>query len=143
MPKEQAIAKLQNLIEVLELLRAILETHDRERDRSKQEMIFFGAEKKGEEIIELATRINRMVLSAYFQTASKDYYSSFVELYRLEVLDQDLINRLAQTAGFRNRLADDYLSLDPGITLKSLRNLLELYPLYAKGMMKFLESQER
>lgn len=46
MPKEQIIAKVEQMLETLSKLESILAVHDQENETEKQEIALFAAEKK-------------------------------------------------------------------------------------------------
>lgn len=104
------------------------------------EYLLLAAEKKAEELIESAISINQEILKTHFDYLSNSYYESFIDLEKLKIFSPEELKSLAATAGFRNRLAHDYLELDPKITLQSIERLLKIYPTYLKKIKKFLST---
>lgn len=98
----------------------------------------YAAQKKAEEVIETAITLNQDILYERFEHMSKSYYDTFIDLEKLGIFDKDFLKKIANTAGFRNRLAHEYMELDPQITVSSMRNLVELYPIYANTIEKYL-----
>ena len=78
-------------------------------------------------------------MKVHFDYLSNSYYESFIDLHRLQLFSEDELKVLASTAGFRNRLAHDYLDLHPDITLKSIYKILDIYPPYLKKIKGFVE----
>ncbi len=129
--------KLEFIQETLLTLKDIL--RKREKHPPFSEYLLFAAEKKAEEIIESAISINQEILKSNFLKLSSSYYDSFIDLKKLKVFKNQELTDLASTAGFRNRLAHDYLTLNKNITLKSLEKLLKIYPLYLKKIKYFID----
>lgn len=128
--------KINFITQTLKIVKDILE----KREKSPYaEYLLFAAEKKTEETIEAAISLNQELLKTHFNHLSNSYYESFADLKKLHVFSADELKYLASTAGFRNRLAHDYLDLNPKITLISIENLLKKYPPYLKKIKKFIK----
>lgn len=140
MPEDIIREKLASLHTLLSKLDEMLRQYAIAKNLD-HEAYLFAAEKKAEEAVELATRINGEILLEYFQHTCKDYFSSFMDLGKLEIFEPDFLAKLAQTAGFRNRLIHDYLGLSESITTASMRHMLDIYPRYINGILKFLENR--
>lgn len=131
---------IQEKIEFIEkTLRMIKDILKKRAISTLKDYLLFAAEKKAEEIIESAISMNQEMLKKYHKHLSKSYYESFLDLRKLKIFSDDELTKLANTAGFRNRLAHDYLELHPEITLKSIENLLRIYPIYLKRIKKYLD----
>jgi uncharacterized protein YutE (UPF0331/DUF86 family) len=135
MDKEVINNKIESILVLLDKLKQILVEH-KDNDELK-EFLLYAAEKKAEEIIELATSINQELLSSKGRVGLS-YYESFTELIVFNVFDKEELKQLASTAGFRNRLAHDYLEVDSEIALKSMRNVLKIYPTYLQKIKKIV-----
>ena len=70
-------SKIESMILLLEKLKAILQEHSRQK--VLQEFLLYAAEKKAEEIVELAVSINQELLKTKGKT-SLSYYDSFMDL---------------------------------------------------------------
>ncbi|PIS32172.1 hypothetical protein COT40_01420 [Candidatus Peregrinibacteria bacterium CG08_land_8_20_14_0_20_41_10] len=127
--------KLEHIGQLLKKLQRVL----KEWDQKEHEFLLYAAEKMAEEIIETAISINQILLKENLNKISDSYYQSFLDLVELKVFTETEAKKLAPTAGFRNRLAHDYLELDQKIMLKTLKSLLLLYPLYLKKISRFVE----
>lgn len=135
MDKEVLNNKVQSLLDLIDKLKEVLEEH--KKNISLQEFLLYAAEKKAEEIVELATSINQELLR------SKDkfglsYYDSFIELKIFNVFTEDELKNLANTAGFRNRLAHDYLDVDAEVALKTMKRMIKQYAVYSQKVRKIL-----
>ncbi|MDH5596478.1 MAG: DUF86 domain-containing protein [Candidatus Peregrinibacteria bacterium] len=124
---------------ILSALTDMQKALERNREGGDDAIFFYyAAQKKAEEVIETAIALNQNILYDDFNHMTKSYYDSFIDLDRLKVMSEEELKKLAGTAGFRNRLAHEYVELDPQITVKSMELLLKLYPPYIKAMMKYL-----
>ena len=135
MDKEVLNNKVQSLLDLIDKLKEVLEEH--KKNISLQEFLLYAAEKKAEEIVELATSINQELLR------SKDkfglsYYDSFIELKIFNVFTEDELKNLANTAGFRNRLSHDYLDVDAEVALKTMKRMIKQYAVYSQKVRKIL-----
>ncbi len=131
--------KIDFIAKTLKVLKDILQK--RQENILLKDYLFFAAQKKAEEIVESAISLNQELLKTYFKHLSGSYYESFVDLKRMEIFEEEELIKLASTAGFRNRLAHDYLKLDNKITEKSLEKILEIYPNYLKKIKKFIDQK--
>ena len=130
MGNELIYKKITFIKDSLGKLKRILNFRKEEKDPEKKEFLLLSAEKKAEEIIESAIKINQTILKEEFNHFSESYYDSFMDLEKLEIFEADSLEKLAKTAGFRNRLAYDYMDLDEKIVGKTLENILKIYPDY-------------
>lgn len=128
--------KIDFITKTLKVLRDILE---KRKNSPYAEYLLFAAEKKAEEVIEAAVSLNQEILKSHFDHLSGSYYESFTDLKKTALFSDEELRALASTAGFRNRLAHDYIELNPDITLKSIEKLLQIYPDYLKKLKKFLK----
>ncbi|MBI4152177.1 DUF86 domain-containing protein [Candidatus Woesearchaeota archaeon] len=129
--------KIESFINLLEILKNILNEHTRQKDSSLQEYLLYAAEKKAEEIVELAVSVNQELLRGKGKISSS-YYESFLDLKLFSVFSDAELRVLAGTAGFRNRLAHEYLEVDPHIALKTMKQMLVMYPPYLQKVKKLL-----
>lgn len=94
-----------------------------------------------EEIVESAVTINNELLSS-INKVPDSYYKSFIELKSLEIFkDEVFLGKIASTAGYRNRLAHDYMNIDPEISINSAKNILRIYREYIKTIYSYLENK--
>ncbi len=133
-------SKVESLLLLLEKLEAILLEHEHNKDL--REYLLYAAEKKAEEIVELAVSLNQELLKTKGKH-SLSYYDSFVDLKMFRFFTEEELVHLASTAGFRNRLAHEYLEVDNTIALRTMRKMLPLYKTYLSKVTKILHSLEK
>ncbi len=129
-------SKLESLLELLDKLKRVLEEH--KQNTKLQEFLLYAAEKKAEEAVELAISINQELLKEKSKV-SLSYYDSFVDLSVFKVFSPSELKELASTAGFRNRLAHEYLEVNPEIAMRAMQRMLEIYPKYLQGVRKIIK----
>jgi len=137
MGNELIYKKITFIRDSLSKLKRILEFRKEEGDKEKKEFLLLSAEKKAEEIIESAIKINQSILKKELNHFSESYYDSFMDLEKLEIFEDEFLEKLAKTAGFRNRLAHDYMDLDEKIVERTLVNVLKIYPNYLLRIIEF------
>lgn len=134
---EARIRKLLSYIEeCLNRLDWLMKKRQDETDEEQLYLIQGTLERRAEEIIEAAIKINQILLKEKGAMA-ESYYKSFTKL-EIFSLGKDFLKRLGNTAGFRNRLAHEYMDLEEGITIKTIENILDLYPQYVLEIKKLL-----
>ncbi|MDP3990302.1 MAG: DUF86 domain-containing protein [archaeon] len=139
MNKELMDSKMESLAELLQKLKMVLEEH--EKNKRLQEFLLYAAEKKAEEIVELAISINQELLKEMGKIALS-YYESFTALKVFGCISEKELKELASTAGFRNRLAHEYLEIDQKVALRSMKNILVIYPVYMKKIKKMIDGRK-
>lgn len=96
-------------------------------------------ERDSEEIIESAVRINQDILEEK-ETIAETYRESFEKVSDILKIDENTKEKLANSTGFRNRLAHDYMYLNEKATMKSAKIILTLYPVYLLKIIKYIEN---
>ncbi len=91
-----------------------------------------------QELIEAAIDINTHILVQKGGEAPDDYYHSFIRMGAVAVLSRDLAERLAPSAGLRNRLVHDYDMIDHPLVLDAVRMADSLYPRYVLEIEDYL-----
>jgi len=127
--------KIGSFVDLLDKLKNILEEHNKQKNERLREFLLYAAEKKAEEMVELAVSVNQELLRAKGKI-SPSYYDSFIDLKLFSVFSDAELRVLAGTAGFRNRLAHEYLDVDPEIALKTMKQMLVIYPPYLQKVKK-------
>ncbi len=133
--------KLLSLVTLLEKLKAILKEHDTNKNTNLKEFLLYGAQKKAEEIVELAISINQELLRSK-EMLSRSYYHSFIDLEKFNAFSSEDLRFLAGTAGFRNRLAHEYLEVDPTIALRTMKQMMAIYPKYTETILKIIKKKK-
>jgi uncharacterized protein YutE (UPF0331/DUF86 family) len=95
-----------------------------------------------ERIITRMIDINYHLIVESGNPPPKDYFSSFVELEKMEVLSYDFSRKLAQYAGLRNRLVHEYNELDEKKVYKALKQSLKDIPKYLRSIEDFIEKKK-
>lgn len=130
--------KIERLVELLEKLKDVL--FEWEKNQKLKEFLFYAAEKKAEEVVELAVSINQEVLKQRGKV-SLSYYESFTQLSIFKKFSLRELDELARTAGFRNRLAHEYLDIDEFIAIRTMQKMLKIYPNYLTKIKKIISSK--
>jgi uncharacterized protein YutE (UPF0331/DUF86 family) len=95
-----------------------------------------------QELIEAAIDVNTHLIVQTGHAAPDDYYDSFVQVGELGLIPKDLSQKLAPSAGLRNRLVHEYDLLDQPLLLQAVRQATEMYPLYVKEVFKYLTGEQ-
>ena len=91
-----------------------------------------------QELIEAAIDINTQLIVKTGNTVPDDYYESFIKAGELEIILTDLAEKLAPSAGLRNRLVHEYNLLKHSLVLKAVRMAEELYSEYIKEIEDYI-----
>lgn len=92
-----------------------------------------------QELIEAAVDINTHIIVQTGNTVPDDYYGSFILVGNLNIIPARLAEKLAPSAGLRNRLVHEYDSLDHAVVLNAVRTAEELYPEYVKEIEGYIK----
>jgi len=142
MNKEDVVKRLSYIKDNLELLKKTLQKYESSNGVDKK-INLKALERFCEEIIECATRINQEILIENGDIADS-YRQSFEKLSELGLFDsEEFTDKLANTTGFRNRLAHDYIDLDVKITVLSAKGILDVYPKYVLNIVEYLEKKNK
>jgi len=93
-----------------------------------------------QELIEAAIDINIHIVAATGNPPPDDYYESFIKAGELKILSLQLAEKIAPSAGLRNRLVHEYNGLDHTMVLRSVKMAQELYPHYIKEINDYIAS---
>ncbi len=91
-----------------------------------------------QELIDAAVDINSHMIVQSSKTAPDDYYESFIKVGEMGIISSDLAEKLAPSAGLRNRLVHEYDMLDHLLILEAVKMAEELYPEYIKEIETFI-----
>jgi len=139
MEKTTLLSKLDSLADLLNKLKEILQEHG--QNTSLQEFLLYAAEKKAEEVVELAVSLNQELLRQKGKL-SGSYYDSFIDLKLFSAFSEPELKELASTAGFRNRLAHDYLEINPQLALQTMKRMVKIYPTYLQNIKKIISKRK-
>jgi len=94
-----------------------------------------------QELIEAAIDINIHLIVESGHAVPDDYYESFIRAGELKIISLDLAQKLAPSAGLRNRLVHEYDRLDHVMVLKAVNMAEELYSKYVKEINDYLSKK--
>ena len=131
--------KLSVIIENLKALETIrnMRRNEYERDLFKRK----ATERLLQELIEAAIDINTHIIVETRNPVPDDYYESFIKAGELKIISSDLAEKLAPSAGLRNRLVHEYDRIEHSMVLKAVRLAEELYPLYIKQINDYISEK--
>jgi uncharacterized protein YutE (UPF0331/DUF86 family) len=116
---------------ILDNLKALEPINEMTRDEYLRDLYKRKAtERLLQELIEAAIDINTHIVVGSGYAPPDDYYQSFKRAGELGFLSLDLAEKLAPSAGLRNRLVHEYDRIDHSIILKAVSMAQELYPRY-------------
>jgi uncharacterized protein YutE (UPF0331/DUF86 family) len=119
------LASLRQYLSELESL-GVVDLKTYETDFVKRHAI----EKLIELIVEIATDINRHIITAAGREPASSYFSTFEVMGEIGIIPKPLVPKLASTTGLRNRLVHDYEKIDHKIVYQALKPLLRNYKRY-------------
>ena len=96
------------------------------------------AERLLQEAIEAALDINAHLIAEHGAAIPEDYYGGFLALGTLQIVPRELAQRLAPSAGLRNRLVHEYEGIDDAKVLAAIRTTLDIYPQLVEAVEAFL-----
>lgn len=91
-----------------------------------------------QEIIEAAIDINTHIIVQTGNTVPDDYYESFIKAGELKIISTELAEKLAPSAGLRNRLVHEYDRLEHSKVLEAVRMAEEFYSKYVKEVEDYI-----
>lgn len=128
--------KLGHIAEALTALRPLARLSlDEYRQRLYERK---AAERLLQEAIEAALDINAHLVAEHGAAIPEDYYGGFLALGTLQIVPRELAQRLAPSAGLRNRLVPEYEGIDDGKVLAAITTTLEMYPQFVEAVEAFL-----
>ena len=96
-----------------------------------------------QELIEAAIDINTHIIVQTGQTVPDDYYESFIKAGSLQIISSDLAEKLAPSAGLRNRLVHEYNGLEHSAVLDAVRKAENLNTEYVRQVEDDIERTSR
>jgi uncharacterized protein YutE (UPF0331/DUF86 family) len=94
-----------------------------------------------QELIEAAIDINTHIIVQTGKIAPDDYYESFIKAGEFKIISLHLAEKLAPSAGLRNRLVHEYDLLDHSMVLDAVRIAEKLYTKYVKEIEDYISSR--
>ena len=125
---------LQALLPIMDLIREEYAT-DLYRRKATERLL--------QELVEAAIDINIHLIVQTGHPAPDDYYDSFMRVGELKIIPMNLSEKLAPSAGLRNRLVHQYDRLNHAIVLQAVRMAEELYPAYVSKVEDFIAKNRK
>ncbi|MGA2955521.1 MAG: DUF86 domain-containing protein [Thermodesulfobacteriota bacterium] len=123
----------RKLAVILDNLKALEPIQRMERDEYLRDLYKRKAtERLLQELIEAAIDINTHMIVGSGYAAPDDYYQSFIRAAEIGIISPDLSEKLAPSAGLRNRLVHEYDRIEHSIILEAVGMAEEFYPRYVK-----------
>lgn len=97
------------------------------------------AERYLERIIGRMIDINYHILTEEASEPPLDYFDSFVKLGARKYLPREFAEKIANSAGLRNRLAHEYDEIDPKKIHSAVKTCLADAPKYLNNIIKILD----
>ena len=92
-------------------------------------------------IVETATDINGHILVKKRQSAPDSYYESFIKLGESEIISKKLAEKLAPSAGLRNRLVHEYDDIKDEMIYNTIPEAIDQYQKYVGEINEYIEKQ--
>ncbi len=110
----------------------------------KDHIKFAAVERFLEKIIMRAIDINQHIIAETGRgdESVRGYEDTFLILARLGVYESDFAEKIAPSAGLRNRLVHEYNNTKQEIVYQSVKDAIGQYSKYCDYILKFLESLE-
>ncbi|MGR3219790.1 MAG: type VII toxin-antitoxin system HepT family RNase toxin [Candidatus Anammoxibacter sp.] len=87
-----------------------------------------------QELIEAAIDINTHIITQTGNMTPDNYYESFIKMGELKIIPMQIAEKLAPSAGLRNRLVHEYDTIEHPIILGAVKTAEELYTEYIKAV---------
>ena len=134
--KEVIRRKIAVIIENLKALEAVKDiTIEEYRDDIYKRK---ATERLLQELIEAAIDINTHIIVQTGNRVPDDYFESFIKAGEYNIIPKNIAEKLAPSAGLRNRLVHEYDLLDHFRILEAVKIAEDLYPSYIKAIEDYL-----
>lgn len=90
-------------------------------------------------LVEVATDINSYVIVEIGKNPPTDYYDSFIKAIEIGLISKQLGEKLAPSAGLRNRLVHEYDEIKDDIVFNSINDAIKLYTTFIKEVNDYLK----
>jgi len=128
------LLKIKNYIQELKALSGInFEEYKRDfiKKRAVERLILL--------LVEVATDINSYVIVEIGKNPPTDYYDSFIKAIEIGLISKQLGEKLAPSAGLRNRLVHEYDEIKDDIVFNSINEATKLYTTFIKEVNDYLK----
>ncbi|MGB3345834.1 MAG: DUF86 domain-containing protein [Candidatus Humimicrobiia bacterium] len=89
-------------------------------------------------LAEVATDINSYVIVEIGKNPPTDYYDSFIKAIEIGLISKQLGEKLAPSAGLRNRLVHEYDEIKDDIVYSSIKEAIKLYTDFVKEVNYYI-----
>lgn len=132
----------KKLEEILKQLKNLKNLEKMSKKRFVFEEIYqLFAERVMERLIGAAIDINMHLISDLTGKIPINYFLSFIELGRLDILPAPFMEKLGQCTTVRNILVHEYQELDLKKFREGIKSALRDFPKYVKYIEKFIDSK--
>ena len=97
------------------------------------------AERYLERIIGRMIDINYHLITESGHPPPRDYYESFTQLAKLQILPPAFASQIAACAGLRNRIVHEYDEIDPRRVYEGLQAAVKDIPEYLRSIHQYLQ----
>ena len=129
--------KIEHILSYLEELKPIAKISFEEFVGDKRN--FRTAERDLQLIVDTAVDINNHLVVASGSLPPNDYFESFIKLSNLQIFPKQFAERIAQSAGLRNRLVHEYEEIDLSRLFEDLENDIRDYQEYCEYIIKYIK----
>ncbi|OGW36762.1 MAG: hypothetical protein A2Y97_13645 [Nitrospirae bacterium RBG_13_39_12] len=137
-PVEEGIIR-KKLAVIVDNLNALDPIRDLKKDEYVKDIYKRKAtERLLQELIEAAIDINTHIIVRTGNIVPDDYYESFIKAGELKIISTELAEKLAPSAGMRNRLVHEYDVLEHSLVLDAVKFTVDLYPRYIKEIEDYI-----
>lgn len=138
--KESILERLKRLEEVLNSLetKSRISLEDYQSEKDLQWIIERGLEVASTIIFDIGNH----VLAGVYRTPAQGYEEILEELWKKDVLSDELYQNLRGLGGFRNLLVHGYLSLDPRLVYANFKKALQVFPRFIAEIEEWLSRKE-
>ena len=129
--------KIEHILSYLDELKPIAKISFEEFVGDKRN--FRTAERDLQLIVDTAVDINNHLVVASGSLPPNDYFESFIKLSNLQIFPKQFAERIAQSAGLRNRLVHEYEEIDLSRLFEDLENDIRDYQEYCEYIIKYIK----
>ena len=144
-PAHLDVAVVTNRLRLLqETLDQLAEVRGITAERLRSEaLVRAGVERLLQVVVDLAVDVNVHVVTALLGRAPITGRESFFAAEEAGVLEADLAQRLAPSAGLRNVLVHRYTDIRVDLVAAAVGEVLDVYPAYVEQVATFVRDHER
>ena len=135
--KTPIIDKMANIEEYLQDIKKYKPKSYSEYINNKQ--VRYSLERLVQLVIDLALDINNIIIKQEGDYPAKDYYTSFIKLVELNVLDEEFAYDIAPSTGLRNRIVHEYEKVNDKIVYESLEKIYDYYKEYLQKVNEYID----